>query len=149
MKFLCFIGKKIKRIVLVFIKILINDSPVSLSIQTRASYLNFGSDEEARDANELQRWLEDVSLCGHEAIEVVLGQVVRLPVQFVNFTHLRWEHNNLFIALEQIISPVNSLNHNWQKKKMVRNLHYEISNTRLKKLEYRPPWASPGELPSS
>lgn len=47
--------------------------PVWLYIESNTAYFNFGSDEEAGDADELQRCLEDVSLRGHEAIKVVLG----------------------------------------------------------------------------
>lgn len=75
------------------------DSVISLFILAKAPYFHFGSDEEARDADELQRWLEDISLCGHEAIKVVLGQVVRLPVQFVHFTHLQQECDHFFSVL--------------------------------------------------
>lgn len=82
------------------------DFAISLFTETKAPYFNFGGDEEARDADELQRWLEDISLRGHEAIEVVLGQVVRLPMQFVHLAHLRWECNNFFSVLEQIIFTV-------------------------------------------
>ena len=38
--------------------------------------LHLGGDEEAADANELQSGLEHVALCGHEAVKVVLGQVI-------------------------------------------------------------------------
>lgn len=79
------------------------DSAISLFIEVKAPYFHFGSDEEAGDANELQRWLEDISLRGHEAIEVVLGQVVRLPVQFVHLTHLQRERNNVFSVFEQVV----------------------------------------------
>lgn len=50
--------------------------------------LHLGGDEEAGDADELQCGLEDVALSGHEAVEVVLGQVIRLPVQLVHLTDL-------------------------------------------------------------
>lgn len=43
------------------------------------AYLDFSSDKETSYADELQSWLEDISLCGHEAIEVVLSVVVCLP----------------------------------------------------------------------
>lgn len=79
-----FIRKRIVRVL-----IMIADSPDSLFIQTKAPYFYFGCDEEARDADELQRWFEDISLCGHEAIKVVLGQVVRLPMQLVHLAHLQ------------------------------------------------------------
>lgn len=105
-------------IVPVFIMIIDADSAISLFPETKVPYFNFGSDEEARDADELQRWLEDISLCGHEAIEVVLGQVIRLPMQFVHFAHLRWECNNFFSVLEQIIFLVDDLNHSCVSKNM-------------------------------
>ena len=44
--------------------------------QCSHAYLHLGGDEEAADANELQSGLEHVALCGHEAVKVVLGQVI-------------------------------------------------------------------------
>lgn len=58
------------------------------------SHLDFGGDEETGDAYELQRGFEDVSLCGHEAIKVVLSKVVCLPVKFVHLTHLKHAHKH-------------------------------------------------------
>lgn len=70
-----------------------------IQYRSNPSYLYFGSDEETGDAYELQRWLEDISLCGHEAIKVVLSEVVRLPVQFVHLTHLKHAHKQNITAL--------------------------------------------------
>ena len=50
--------------------------------------LHLGGDKEAADANELQRGLEHAALRGHEAVKVVLGQVIRLPMQLVHLTDL-------------------------------------------------------------
>lgn len=52
------------------------------------AYLHLGSDEERRDADELQSAFQHVCLCGHEAVKVVLGQIKRFPVKFIYFTHL-------------------------------------------------------------
>lgn len=65
-----------------------------LPVQSNPSYLYFSSNEETGDAYELQRWFEHVSLCGHEAIKVVLSMVVCLPVQFVHFTHLKCQNKH-------------------------------------------------------
>lgn len=63
--------------------------PERSGLNLKSFYLYFSSNEETGDADELQRRLEDVFLRGHEAIKVVLSEVVRLPVQFVDFTHLQ------------------------------------------------------------
>lgn len=57
------------------------------------AHLDFSSDEEASYADELQSRLEDVSLCGHEAVKVVLSVVVCLPSQLVHLAHLKEQHN--------------------------------------------------------
>jgi len=70
-----------------------------------ATYLHFGGDEETGDADELQRWLEDVPLRGHEAVEVVLGEVVWLPVQLVHLAHLKTGTQNGMSTQARCLEP--------------------------------------------
>lgn len=53
--------------------------------------LRLGGDEERGDAEELQTILVDVLLSQHEAVEVVLREVSRLPVEAVHLAHLHTE----------------------------------------------------------
>ena len=73
--------------------------PTSHPVQSHSAHLYFGSDEETGDAYELQRWFKDVSLRAHEAIKVVLSQVVCLPVQFVHLAHLKHAHKQNVTSL--------------------------------------------------
>ena len=52
------------------------------------THLYLGGDEERRDAEQLQVLFADVLLGQHEAVEVVLSEVGRLPVEAVHFAHL-------------------------------------------------------------
>lgn len=61
-----------------------------LRVQTN---LHFGGDEEAGDADELQRGLQHVPLRGHEAVEVILSEVIRLSVQLVDLAYLQTENS--------------------------------------------------------
>ena len=54
----------------------------------RGTHFYLGGDEERRDAEQLQVLFADVLLGQHEAVEVVLSEVRRLPVEAVHFTHL-------------------------------------------------------------
>lgn len=53
------------------------------------THLHLGGDEERRDAQQLQMLLTDVLLRQHEAVEEILRQVRRLPVETVHLAHLR------------------------------------------------------------
>lgn len=52
-------------------------------------YLDFGGDEERRDADKLQAFLFHVVLSEHESVEEVLCQVKRLSVKQISLTYLK------------------------------------------------------------
>lgn len=52
-------------------------------------YLDFGGDEESRDADELQPLLFRVVLGEHESVKEVLRQVERLSVKQISLTYLK------------------------------------------------------------
>lgn len=52
-------------------------------------YLDFGGDEDSRDADELQPLLFRVVLGEHESVKEVLCQVERLSVKQISLTYLK------------------------------------------------------------
>lgn len=69
------------------------------------THLDLGGDEERRDPEQLQVLFADVLLRQHEAVEVVLGEVGRLPVEAVHLAHLRTNTHLTTVRLCKMSPP--------------------------------------------